>query len=533
MKKLLLATCILLCSLACFAQNKFDKKTPKLVVNIVADGIQTEHIATLWNYFDEGGIKRIFGNGTVFTNQQFDYYTGGRAADMATFATGTMPASHGVIGNNFFQQKTKEVLSIVSDERYGGISTSEGCSPNNLYASTVGDELKLATRGAAKVYAIALDAEDAIMLGGHAANAAVWVDNEFGKIATSSYYNAGLPAWCNEANIDGTTEHLINFAWDPMFSAFTYNFPAEGKNTKRTPFSHRAADYKTYTEQIKAFKQTPYANKLVRRLALKAIEHERLGKGETSDMLSLFFTLNPPIDSAHELLSAEKEDMYLRFDKELKHLLDSIDQMVGLERTLVVLTGTQSINLHPATLQSQKINSGVFNAGRAMALLNNYLMLLNGQGNWVIGYNARNIYLNERLAERKKVDFRLIEYQTQRFMTEFQGVQSVFITNDLQNAAGGTSETAKVKNSIHPKMSGTVYFTLLPGWIEVDNANRPIGISGRSQITAPIVFFGWQTKTKKIDASISATDIAPTLSQMLRIAKPNACSGQTLHYLFE
>ena len=71
-----------------FAENQFEKQTPKLVLNLIVDGIQTEHIATLWNYFDDRGIKRIFRNGLVFTDQHFNYYSGGSASDMATFSTG-------------------------------------------------------------------------------------------------------------------------------------------------------------------------------------------------------------------------------------------------------------------------------------------------------------------------------------------------------------------------------------------------------------------------------------------------------------
>ncbi len=532
MKKYFLLIIFILNISFLYAENQFEKQSPKLVLNLVVDGIQTEHIATLWNYFDDRGLKRIFQNGMVFTNQRFNYYSGGSASDMATFATGTTPNFHGIIGNRFFQKKTKETLSIVSDERYVGIGTQDGFSPENLYASTVSDELKLVTNSKAKVFALAFDAEDAIALGGRAADAAIWIDNQFGKLATSSYYNNGLPAWCNTANIDGTMEQLLNFNWTPLFSSFTYNYPAANETNKSIAFEHKASDFKNYDDVVKTFKQTPYANKIMRRLAIKAIQEEKLGNDNIPDILSVKFTLNPPIDMAHELLTAEKEDMYLRFDKEIKSLLDSVEHLVGLNNTLIVLTGTQCINLHPATLQTQRINTGVFNAGRAMALLNNYLMLLHGQGNWVIGYYNKNIYLNERLAEQKNIDFRVIEYQVQRFMTDFQGVQAVYITNNLQDVSG-VSETEKVKNSIHPKNSGTIYFTLLPGWIEVDNESRPIGISGRNSVSAPLLFYGWNLHERKINTPVMATDIAPTISQILKITKPNACVGKIIPFLFE
>lgn len=528
MKKLTVTFALVLCALQLCAQNNFENKQPKLVVNIIVDGIQTNHIATLWNYLDEGGLKRIFKNGALYSNLCYNYYAGGVSSDLATLATGSTPSKHGVIGDNYFQQKTKETLSIVSDERYSGIATQDGNSPYNLYASTLSDELKLATNGAAKVFAIAPNAEEAIVLGGHAADAAIWIDNQFGKLATSSYYNLGLPAWCNAINSNGIIEQYTNFSWTPLFAPFTYNFPANGETKKNKPFEYSAANYTTSSEAIKAFKQTPSLNKLMRRLAIRAIVDEKLGQDNNCDLLQVKFTLNPPINTAHELISSEKEDMYLRLDKEIKLLLDSIDSTVGLKNTLIALCGTQCINLHPATLTLHKINAGTFNAKRAMALLNHYLMILHGQGEWVMGYYARNIYLNERLAEKKGVDFRLITYQAQRFMTDFQGVQAVYNTNELQHIAGANDETAKVKHSIHPKLSGAIYFTLLPGWIEVGTDNTPIGISGRSMLSSPLLLFGWDITPQEIDTQVYPQDLAPTIAKMLRIPYPNACEGKPL-----
>lgn len=515
-------------SLIVVAQHFKSEKKPQLVVNVLVEGLQPEHISRLWNYFGEGGFKRLINEGALFQNTQFNYLAGGFTSDCASLMTGTVPAHHGILGDYFFEQKTREITSITFDGKSVGIGSQENHSPSNLFASTYTDVLKMSTNSQAKVFAIALNASNAVLLGGHTADCAIWLDTESGKLATSSFYEKGLPSWCDKMNTDFSLDNMTNFVWQPLFAPFTYNFPSANDDSSKD-FIYKAEKYKTVAEKITAFKSTPFANKLVRKLAIETLSEEKLGKTIITDVLSLQFTVNPLVSNSQELLSSEKEDIYLRLDKEIKLLLDSIDLLVGKEKALVVLSANQVGSFSIETMKKNRVNHGKFNASRAMALLNNYLMLLNGQGNWVEGYFPKNIYLNRRLAEKKGIDFKKIQYQAEQFMMEFQGIQSVYTTENLAYTNGSDSDLSqKIKNSTNYKRSGTIFFTLLPGWVEVDSKDNVIGPSERTHHQTFTVFYGLDIKPQKHTQTIQFVDIAPTLCNLLSIPFPNACIGKII-----
>jgi hypothetical protein len=506
---------------------KTDEK-PQLVVNVLVEGLQFEHISRLWNYFGEGGFKRLINEGTFFPNTQFNYISGGSTTDCASLMTGTLPAHHGILGDFFFEQKTREVIPITFDGKSVGIGSQENHSPVNLFASTFTDVLKVSTNAQSKVFSIALNASNAVLLGGHTADCAIWLDTESGKLATSSFYEKGLPSWCDKMNTDFSLDNMTDFIWQPLYAPFTYNYPSANDISSKN-FLYKAEKYKTIAEKITAFKSTPFANKLVRKLAIETISKEKLGKTIITDVLSLQFTVNPHIPNAQELLSSEKEDIYLRLDKEIKLLLDSVDLLIGKENALVILSANQSGNMSMETMKKHRINCGRFNASRAMALLNNYLMLLNGQGNWVEGYFSKNIYLNRRLAEKKSLDFKQIQYQAEQFMMDFQGIQSVYTTENLAYTNGSDYDlTQKIKNSINFRRSGTIVFTLLPGWVEVDGKENIVGPSERTHHQTFVAFYGFGIKPQENLQTIQFVDIAPTLCNLLSIPPPNACVGRII-----
>jgi phosphoglycerol transferase MdoB-like AlkP superfamily enzyme len=69
---------------------------------------------------------------------------------------------------------------------------------------------------------------------------------------------------------------------------------------------------------------------------------------------------------------------------------------------------------------------------------------------------------------------------------------------------------------------------LLPGWIEVDNKNNPVGESNAIVSYTPLYFYGWKIKPQNISTSYQTTDIAPTISRIMDIPMPNACIGKPI-----
>jgi len=520
-------TLALFISFSLFSQPA-DTERPRLVIGIMVDGLQQKHIDLLWNYFDSNGFKKIIGQGANCENVHYDNVSAGNASDIANVMTGTTPYYNGIAGNNYYSRDLRDVISIIQDENQVGIGTKETVSAHNLLSSTILDELMLAYPNKSKCYAVAINAEDAIMLGGHNAKSVSWIDDVQMKWITTGYYTDGLSHWADDMNVNGTFQNYTARTWGPLYAINTY-FSAPNKEDKRFGFLYDPRNKKAKSSSVTILKNTPPANSLVAELGLKIITEEQLGTDKYPDMMMLQFTVRTPNEKTFSLQSAEKEDMYLRLDKDIEYLLQKIDVKVGLDKTLVFMFGNQTAVHSPTELGENKIPAGYFNANRSMALLSTYLMAVYGQQRWIDGYYAKNIYLNKKKIEEKKINIREMQQTIADFMLEFEGIQAAFPSSQVLNMGGnGNNEMQRIQNSSNKKSIGDIIITLLPGWIEVDDKNNPVGESNAIVSYTPLYFYGWKIQPQKVIKSYQTTDIAPTLSRILNIPIPNACIGKPI-----
>ncbi len=500
---------------------------PRLVVGIMIDGLQQKHLDLLSGYFDPGGFKKITNQGVNLKNLSYNIVSAGNSSDIATVMTGSVPFYHGVVGDKYFNRINDRVQSIIWDDQEIGIGTTETVSAHNLLSSTVLDELTLAFPNKAKSYVVAIDPEEAVMLGGHTAKSVAWIDDVYMKWVTTGYYREGLNRMADEMNVNGGFKTLSTRVWKPLYAIQTYL--AASKNSNLAAFEYHPAEKKSKNSSVTILKNTPAANSLVVDLGLKIIEQEKLGADNVPDMIMLQFTVRTPHEKFFSLQSAEKEDMYLRLDKEIQYLLQQIDTKVGLDKTLVFMFGNQTDVHSPTELGENNIPAGYFSANRSMALVNSYLMALYGQEGWITGYYGKNIFLNKQKIEEKKLNFKEVQQAVCDFMLDFEGVQSASPTWQVLGVGGNSqSEMARLRNSVHKNSAGDVIITLLPGWLEVDEKLNPVGESNAIVSYSPFYFYGWQLKPQVVTTPYQVTDIAPTLSRILNIPMPNACIGKPI-----
>jgi len=501
---------------------------PRLVVGIMVDGLQQKHIDLLWNYFDPNGFKKIIGQGANCRNVSYNIVSAGNASDIATVMTGSTPYYSGIVGNNYYNRKEDNIQSIIQDDNQVGIGTKQTLSAHNLLSSTIGDEIMLAYPGKSKSYAIALGAEEAIMLGGHTAKSVAWIDDVNYKWISTGYYNDGLSRWADEMNGNGVFQNYMARTWGPLYNINTY-LSKPNREDKKWGFFYDPKTKKSSNSTASILKTTPSANGLVTELVTKILEQGQLGKGNTPDILLLQFTVRTPFERTTSLQSAEKEDIYLRLDKDIQTILQKIDVRVGLDRTLVFMFGNQTQVHSPNELGDNKIPAGYFNADRSLALLSTYLMAVYGQEKWISGYNGKNIFLNKEKIHEKKLNFTDFQKTVAEFMLEFEGIQAAYPASQVLNMAGNSnSEISRLHNSTHKTSVGDIIITLLPGWIEVDNKGNSVGESNAIVSYTPVYFYGWKIKPQSISASYQTIDIAPTISRILDIPMPNACIGKPI-----
>jgi hypothetical protein len=509
-----------------YGQHYGGLNKPRLTVFIAVDGLQAEHLALLWNFFERGGLKRLVGSGFYTPNGYCNYLPAGKAADYASLLTGTVPYYHGIVGEKIYSITHDDAVSIVADDNYHGIATDSGVSPKNLLATTVADELKL-TSPHSKVYAIGLRAEETVMMAGHLADGAIWLDKN-GRLASSDYYKL-LPLWASDVN-NTLMDNFLNSKWRPMYALHSYLFaPAEAVGTGTDYAFYTPSPTMSMADRVRNFRGTPYANTLIKDLAIRALKAESLGSDAATDMLCLQFSAQPVGQTTAEFAMAEKEDLYLNLDRDIRILLAAIDETVGAENTLFVLSGNQTERYSHTTLADKRINSGQFNARRAMALLNSYLMAKFGQGRWVSNYYARQITLNRGLIEKNRLHQADVEQCVVDFLLEFQGVHTAYTSSQIMAASGlPTDMPVRMRNSFFRHRSGDVVFTLLPGWVEVNDKGEHIGVAGCTDIYFPVAISGLKIIPNNTEPTVFISDIAPAICRIMQIPLPNGCIGRMI-----
>ncbi|MEG1749940.1 MAG: alkaline phosphatase family protein [Tannerellaceae bacterium] len=497
-----------------------QQQAPKLVVCITVDQLRGDYIEYFYNTFGERGFKRLMNEGKVYNNIRFEFSNIDQASAFATLFTGSNPCFHGITANNTYDFEAEKEVSTLRDPEFIGNYTQDNYSPRALFSSTIGDELKIASKGRSDVYAIAPNAESAILSAGHAANGAFWLDNLNGKWATTTYYK-GIPWYVDRYNngVESLVSRLESMVWTPTLPMEKYNaFPYV---LDEIPYRYTFND-KTQNCYVN-LKTSPFVNKEINRMALQFLEYGAFGTRSCPDMLALTYYAGNYRGNQTKEYTREIQDTYYQLDQDLAQLLDAVDKKVGLANTLIVFSGSGYYKSEEEYPEGLQLSGEEFHPKRCLALLNMYLMATYGQEhNWVKGFYDNQIYLNRKAIEDAKLNLETIQNKAAEFILEFSGVQHV--TTDFALRSGDWNEgTVRFRQGTHHLKRGDLIIELQPGWkINNDNPKEKVKVIRNNAVITPLVFMGNGLKPEHIYREVKATEVAPTVTHVLRIRPPNA-----------
>src|SRR5260370_5139207 len=195
--QLLCSTFLLLCSIPSAFASAYNAR-PKLVDVIVIDQFRGDYLERCGDQFGEGGFRVFLDRGAYSTDCNYDYANSRTAPGHATLFTGSYTSGHGIVANEWWDPAKKKRVTSVEDDKTklvgaGAGKTGPGASPHNLTNDTLGDELKLATAGKARVFAISLKDRPALFPAGFSGDAAYWIDPKSGDWVTYNYYLHCIP----------------------------------------------------------------------------------------------------------------------------------------------------------------------------------------------------------------------------------------------------------------------------------------------------------------------------------------------------
>ncbi len=541
-KNVLFLFLALLISSHTIAQRKREQipEKPKLIIGIIVEQMRYDFLYRYWKKLDENGFKRLVTQGANCKNAFYPYLFSQSGVGQATIATGTVPANHGIISKYWYNQLTKKMVYCVHDENSaltGSNSGRYGKSAKHLLSTTLGDELQLFTNFESKVFGISLTDCAAILAAGHTANAAFWFDENSGNWISSNYYIHKLPDWVNRFNNKKLPDIYLNRNWNTMVPMEQYTESLPDANIYESGFGGLIRtfpyDLKKMTEYVGDYSilpKTPFGNSLIKDFSVATIVNEKLGSNYYTDLLMITFSATGSIGDMYGINSKEMQDACLRLDRNIAELLQFLDNRLGNKQYLLFLTSDHGASYAPPFLKDMKMQGGYFHANSARSLLDSYLRAIYGEGRWVTAYYEQQFFLNHELIEEKKIAHAEIQSKAAQFIIQFTGVSDALTATILQNTDFKGNKFEKMQNSFHPKISGDVLISLLPGWCEKTSEIDDHAVISHNSFYAydthvPLVWYGWKIKPQIISRTVSIEDIAPTIAGFLNIPLPNACSG--------
>jgi hypothetical protein len=291
----------------------------------------------------------------------------------------------------------------------------------------------------------------------------------------------------------------------------------------QTPFKHKFSGQR----RMREFKASGMVNACVTELAQQCVSSGMMGTDRVTDLLSVTYYAGNYDHKAMTDCQMELQDTYVRLDREIARLITTLQQRLGADHVLFVITSTGYSDEESTDYGKYRVPTGTFYINRTANLLNMYYGALWGQGRWVETCFQNQIYLNHKLLESKRVSLAQATQRAQEFLSGVSGVRNVYTSQQLITSIN--DQTTKVRNGFNPERCGDILIEVAPGWRLYNEDNQDNLLSRASFTQFPIIIFGAGTKAQRITDHVTVDRIAPTIARSIRIRAPNACSAEPLY----
>ncbi len=493
---------------------------PRLIVQIVVGSMRASDLERYAANFGEGGFRRLMEGGTHYTDARYNYMQTTTPVGMATLATGAMPSTHGVIGTSWVDYTTNRVVQLLDGRR--------GTGGYHLFAPTLAETLR-EHDAESRTVTVAGDALSAVMLAGQHPEA-FWMEGERCDWMTSPYY-AQLPEWVLRMNRERYNLSYISM-WRTSLDPERYLnsrhwdivLPAKKRGKAEVGKGRFLA-----SNDLERLRYTPAGNSAVLGFAKQVIAKFGLGSDATPDLLNISLDAARYITELYGPESIEAEDMLYALDRDLDDFLTYLFAQVDEREVVVVLTsdhGTSASYDLTAELRDR------FNVRQFEVIVNSFLNVRYGSGDWVVGYADRTLWLNHNLIYERGLDLGAVQNEVAVFAMQFEGVAHALTSTAMRSSYFGEGYGRRMQNSFFPRRSGDVVLNLMPGWIEErDGSWSQSGSMYGYDTEVPLIFYGAGITAQRIDRRVDMTAVAPTLARLAGTEEPTASEEEPLKEL--
>ena len=500
--------------------------TPKLVIELVIDQFRGDLLERYRDDFKApSGFNLFLRRGAVFTNCYYDYDNTMTAPGHSTIGTGAYSNGHGIALNEWWDlsRSTTHPVSSVEDEQYEIVgdhgANDRGASPRNELASTLGDEVVLATGGRSRLFGISLKDRAAILTSGHASNGAFWLDHASGHFVTSTYWEPQLPAWAQAFNNSGRAEQAI-------------------KEAGATP-GH-------FYEEVGA---KPASVSYLMDFAKSLVAGEQLGRHDTTDVLTISISSTDILGHRVGPDAPEQRAMIDAIDVDMNDFFTWLDAHVdgGMANVWVSLTGDHGIGPTIPAASAARMAAGVFSVKAVMAEVNaglNARFSPGKQVSYLLESELPYLTLDPReFVERKVAEAEAEDVTAQLLPEAFAHSVAKGETASgrlptraalrhtytrVQMAAGELPATPEGTRVLHSYSPNGGWYVMVEPAIYAQGSS-----SGTNHYTAysydrhvPLAFFGTPFVPGMYAQASEPVDIAATFANLLGVNRPSDAVGR-------
>jgi len=525
---------------------------PKLVLQITVDGLRADLLERYRHHFDEGGFRYLMEQGVVYSNAHYQHANTETIVGHATLATGAHPASHGLVGNVWYDNKTGELAYNIEDAEHPLLATREqmrkgaqvdpaqkqsrtdGRSPRALLVPTFSDTLSAATGGQARIFGISGKDRSAVAMAGQVGKA-FWFSTDSGDFQTSDYYYSEYPEWVVDWNNQRLAESHGDGHWRLLRDRDEYRWSEQDDRPYEVdlkgygrvfPHAFGEVSHPLFPTRLLV---SPVGDRLLLDFAKALIEAEQLGKDGVTDYLSVSYSGVDAVNHFFGVASLENEDIVVQLDQTIAELLRYVEQQVGLDNTVIVLSADHGMSEMPEYMAELGYPAGRFNNEEVLVLANSLGAELFGIDSVARTFFRPSLYLDHTAIQASGLDIDQVAVSLAQALASDKRVGAAAATHELlEREQSGLARQMQLNS--HAERSGDIYIVQSPYWFMFEKG--PVAAMHGSpwayDTHVPIIFAGAGIQPARVNRRVHPVDVAPTLSALVGLSAPAGSDGKLL-----
>ncbi len=506
-------------------------KQPKLILQLTIDQFAGNQLSRFKNHLSPmGGFSYLLNHGIWYDNAHQYHATTQTAVGHTTLATGTPPKIHGIIANHWWDARRQREIYAVEDG-------NDVRSPRNILVESFSDALSKASNGKSKRFAVSTKDRGAIPLAGKKGKA-FWFDRETGLYVSSPYYYKQLPQWVNRWNSKKHVNQYLSKSWTLSKPCKHYLFcndglehlPSSVTDFKRQ-FPHPLGN-KPIPRYYHLLTISPVSDSLTLLFSKALISNEKLGQREEIDFLAISLSATDAVGHTFGPYSVESEDNFIRLNEALGNFFRFVDQQVGLENVLIVLSADHGATPSATYLSQFNIESGEFSLHEVINHPPVKTLLTKLKLDWskLVVDESPNLYLNNHYLKSKGIDKEAFTHQLSRAISTYPKIAYAIKTTSLAKQPGVIPTVRKLLANQFSTRSGDIYLIPKPFFVIDDSPNSKAhhGSPWRYDTHVPIIFSHPKLTQRRVSREVHTIDIVPTLAAIFNLSAPAQARGQVL-----